>query len=639
MAALPPGRNSPNGMGGESGSRPIRVFNVDDDDVPPFGAMEVAGWSPDRRAFFVRRCTLSGRNDLLFNGLNPIPSGLEGQARDDGLIVAAYTPDGAENPAAGSVWGVAAGTWTLSPLYPGFVVRATTTASRSFCVVTRQRANIADFVRVSAGPSGDAEANWCGGFLLTYDPDANDWVDTTPPTPIWFRETGGRTLAASEYATPFETLAGLVSYGAGRPLYAGPVPAAGLTVEALDGAPSYDDVVRLQFDEDDGFVVSQPLAGVARVDIDPALARDCSGCGWVNGLGPLYCLRVSIDGVESDLYLTTDDDRTIWTAADTLEIDDIEYVVSFTRDSPPGLTLTEVGSGATVYAGILDCCGCAFAKFTFYLQDLSPDAADTGDACTNVVTIRVDQADCGYYPNCTAGTAATLGVAVMFTGQIDTATGQTPSQYYHVAVEEGETYCLNFSSAPRYYSTGSGGPLVTIAFYENADCTGAAVGVPSSPPATPDGAYEFTVPAGAACACISFRWGDGVVVGATPTVVRTDFMVSHGACAAAGADVDQDACPSDPIPRTLTATSSAGPVYTLTYCGYLAGRHIWRNLTAGSGYGLSLYIDDAGTCALRFEYVPVPVGQGVGFTFVSIACSPLAIVFTNNNSGDTFTVA
>ena len=152
MPALPPGRQEPAGQQ-SSGSRTIRVYNVDPDDVPPFGAMEIAGWDSDRRAFKVQRCTISGRNDLIFNGMHPIPSGMEGTARSDVQVTAAFVPSDGSNPLPGDVWGVAVGEWLLSPRYPGYTILDATTAVRGFCVVVSQRANITEFIRVTGTPT------------------------------------------------------------------------------------------------------------------------------------------------------------------------------------------------------------------------------------------------------------------------------------------------------------------------------------------------------------------------------------------------------------------------------------------------------------------------------------------------------
>lgn len=48
----------------------------------------------------------------------------------------------------------------------------------------------------------------------------------------------------------------------------------GVTVEEVDGAPSYTGITTIRFDQADGFVVSQPGAGIARIDATAAPAPD-----------------------------------------------------------------------------------------------------------------------------------------------------------------------------------------------------------------------------------------------------------------------------------------------------------------------------------------------------------------------------
>jgi hypothetical protein len=52
---------------------------------------------------------------------------------------------------------------------------------------------------------------------------------------------------------------------------------AGVTVAEVDGAPSYTGTLTLTFDQTDGFIVSQPVAGTARVDLAPATPTQAGG--------------------------------------------------------------------------------------------------------------------------------------------------------------------------------------------------------------------------------------------------------------------------------------------------------------------------------------------------------------------------
>ena len=49
---------------------------------------------------------------------------------------------------------------------------------------------------------------------------------------------------------------------------------ASLTVEELDGSPSYTGITKIIFDQGDGFVLTQPVAGQVRVDSTGAPAPD-----------------------------------------------------------------------------------------------------------------------------------------------------------------------------------------------------------------------------------------------------------------------------------------------------------------------------------------------------------------------------
>ena len=48
------------------------------------------------------------------------------------------------------------------------------------------------------------------------------------------------------------------------------IAAVGATIEEVDGSPSYTGIVTIRYDQADGFVVTQPGAGIARVDMVPA---------------------------------------------------------------------------------------------------------------------------------------------------------------------------------------------------------------------------------------------------------------------------------------------------------------------------------------------------------------------------------
>ena len=51
-------------------------------------------------------------------------------------------------------------------------------------------------------------------------------------------------------------------------------PTAEITVEEVDLSPSYTGITKLQFDQGDGFTVSQPAPGIARIDSSGTPAPD-----------------------------------------------------------------------------------------------------------------------------------------------------------------------------------------------------------------------------------------------------------------------------------------------------------------------------------------------------------------------------
>jgi hypothetical protein len=84
---------------------------------------------------------------------------------------------------------------------------------------------------------------------------------------------GGLILAVNEFAIlrSADQTAGLRWEALAR------VSPSGLTVAEVDGAPSYAGVLTLSFDQTDGFALSQPAAGTARVDLAPATPTQAGG--------------------------------------------------------------------------------------------------------------------------------------------------------------------------------------------------------------------------------------------------------------------------------------------------------------------------------------------------------------------------
>lgn len=190
---------------------------------------------------------------------------------------------------------------------------------------------------------------------------------------------------------------------------------ADLTVAEVDGTPSYTGISSLQFDQADGFVVSQPSAGVARVDFVPPPPTDCTGCGWLAGLKQTECLEVLVNGVAQYVYLSSSD-RLTWTSVNPVAICGTDHTVTVTKNAGgvPQLTLTGIGSGAPTYTGVFSCCVCKTVKWAFPLDVLCPDDTDPGDPCLNVVEVSARWIACcpiagwkgaGWYCTRTAGTS------------------------------------------------------------------------------------------------------------------------------------------------------------------------------------------------------------------------------------------
>lgn len=66
-------------------------------------------------------------------------------------------------------------------------------------------------------------------------------------------------------------------YGGGTVLFQSSPPPPQITVQDIDGIPTFNNITTLQFDQGDGFTISEPIAGTARIDF--------AGGGGGGGLG------------------------------------------------------------------------------------------------------------------------------------------------------------------------------------------------------------------------------------------------------------------------------------------------------------------------------------------------------------------
>lgn len=248
-------------------------------------------------------------------------------------------------------------------------------------------------------------------------------------------------------------------------------------------------------------------AGTSGVD------GSCAGCGWLAGCSTSDCLLVSIDGTASSLYLSTSDALT-WTSPQNVTICGVEYAVTVARNAGgvPQLTLSTGGSGATVYNGQWNCCGCKYAKWDFNRKTLCPSYTPAGDQCAaDVVELRVDLAAC-LVAGTSCATAPTLAVGSLYYYE---APFVQPSPYFCFPVSPG-SYTIHWCDLHQ-----SGAPLGNINYFAmSGPCNGGTV-VGSSGTIPPSGvactqdtmaSAPITVPAGADHLCVQFGLaaGDGV---------------------------------------------------------------------------------------------------------------------------------
>ena len=113
--------------------------------------------------------------------------------------------------------------------------------------------------------SGTATSGLYPGKVVLYDANADTW-----------REFGTVKLKAANS----ETLSNSTRYAArytgttsgGDDVFTVLQGGGGLTAEEADGSPSYTGVTKLQFDQADGFVLSNPATGTVKIDVQAATA-------------------------------------------------------------------------------------------------------------------------------------------------------------------------------------------------------------------------------------------------------------------------------------------------------------------------------------------------------------------------------
>lgn len=168
------------------GGELVRVLNTENSAIPPFGALEIIGYSRTGKTYRVRKPTINGRNDCLFNGSVTIPTGRTGQAIKGGMSRARLQGDG-NVVESGQIWGVVAGSWALHPGSTGYTVRAVAAGSRGGILVSQAPSSLVEWVRITGGtPGGGISPNFYPAIVLKYDASADSLSDSV--VACWFRD-------------------------------------------------------------------------------------------------------------------------------------------------------------------------------------------------------------------------------------------------------------------------------------------------------------------------------------------------------------------------------------------------------------------------------------------------------------------
>lgn len=137
------------------------------------------------------------------------------------------------------------------------------------------------------------------GHWYEYDPAAKTF---TQMNEVWIVAPNGTALDTSNYYESNQH-----GFENSRPVFSAPDAVVGgggsgsITVEEQDGSPSYSSITKLVFDQADGFVVTNPVGGSARIDIAAATS---SQAGIVSTTTQsLGGTKSFLDGIKSKDYL------------------------------------------------------------------------------------------------------------------------------------------------------------------------------------------------------------------------------------------------------------------------------------------------------------------------------------------------
>lgn len=134
--------------------RPVRVYNDEDEAVPPYGVAIQTG-AGDEELVKVGKVDKSGRTDVLVNGPTPIPPKSEGMMFEGfpAFVQTANAPNAAQS---GEVWGSKAGSWFIESTSTGFSI-STDADANGVALVALMTGSYVTFVEVTTAAGSGTE--------------------------------------------------------------------------------------------------------------------------------------------------------------------------------------------------------------------------------------------------------------------------------------------------------------------------------------------------------------------------------------------------------------------------------------------------------------------------------------------------
>ncbi len=254
-----------------SAIRWLEVYNAGNEDIPPCAVCRVTGVDSDTGIITVDKPNGDSLREIIIAGPQFIRAGEYGQGhRADPCPAVLYeTADG--TPAAGEDWGTKADSWKIHKGRTGF--RALGKSADNVCEATYLgssgdggQTGYGVIARITGNDGGTPKKySWeqvdidSAGTITTRDPAVTGTENAV--------ELNSLTVATGEIVALFRTGDDSFYWFASNMTGADPGT---LTVEEVDGSPSLTEIGTLQFDQADGFIVSQPASNKAKVKIAPA---------------------------------------------------------------------------------------------------------------------------------------------------------------------------------------------------------------------------------------------------------------------------------------------------------------------------------------------------------------------------------